>query len=490
MTSNELEIFKQSILDDVRVMMQSTGQVTQYIGARYVPLFADPLDWNSQMEYEPLTIVLNQGNSFTSRQFVPKGIDISNTDFWANTGNYNAQIEQYRNEVYAFNERITKTEESTTTLIDKVSQLESRNNMFSHSNILWVGDSIAAGQGAGGKEKSFAAKVTKNLNANYYNNAYGGAGFLNGTTLKQQILEFKANNPNLNIDYIMFMVPLNDGTYINEDFNNYFRAISDFYNTVKTTYPNALLYYFNCPYNTNPFQASLASEAPTNKEYNSYAITRYYFNQAHTLGVISGIYNYTPLGIFSIISELPNAFMQSDGIHYTESGHAVLAQNILKQLGGSATSSIVIPSVGSSLTGYSCYDENDTIISQDLVDFTFFRYKLVTVTPTNFIFNCSIAVESSTKKIKKVRIWNPLFMDNLLISEHVQISAPGYKTSSGTMQNEAKNFTISMKTNKFKQLVDCSNINGDNAPIFLEIENRFFNETPSDFSGFSLHFVI
>lgn len=99
MTSNELEIFKQSILDDVRVMMQTTGQVTQYIGARYVPLFAEPLDWSAEREYEPLTIVLDHGNSFTSRQFVPKGVDISDESFWANTGNYNAQIEQYRQEV-------------------------------------------------------------------------------------------------------------------------------------------------------------------------------------------------------------------------------------------------------------------------------------------------------------------------------------------------------------------------------------------------------
>ena len=73
MTSTELEIFKQAILDEVRVMMQATGQVTQYIGARYVPLIAEPIEWNDKREYEPLTIVTNQGNSYTSRQFVPKG---------------------------------------------------------------------------------------------------------------------------------------------------------------------------------------------------------------------------------------------------------------------------------------------------------------------------------------------------------------------------------------------------------------------------------
>ena len=116
MTSNELEIFKQSIIDDVRVMMQTTGQVTQYIGARYVPLISDPIDWSDQKEYEPLTIVTYQGNSYTSRQFVPKGTPITNTQFWASTGNFNAQIEQYRIEV-------TKLQENVNTNTSAISAL-------------------------------------------------------------------------------------------------------------------------------------------------------------------------------------------------------------------------------------------------------------------------------------------------------------------------------------------------------------------------------
>lgn len=72
--------------------------VTQYIGARYVPFFADPIEWDSTRAYEPLTIVLYQGNSFTTRQYTPAGIDINNEAFWALTGNYNAQIELYRKE--------------------------------------------------------------------------------------------------------------------------------------------------------------------------------------------------------------------------------------------------------------------------------------------------------------------------------------------------------------------------------------------------------
>lgn len=80
--------------------------VTQYIGARYVPIIADPIEWDSTRTYEPLTIVTYQGNSYTSRQYVPIGIDISNESYWALTGNYNAQIEQYRTEVQTFDARI------------------------------------------------------------------------------------------------------------------------------------------------------------------------------------------------------------------------------------------------------------------------------------------------------------------------------------------------------------------------------------------------
>ena len=88
--------------------------VSQYIGARYVPLFADPLTWDITKTYEPLTIVYYQGNSFTSRQAVPAGIDITNGDYWALTGNYNAQIEQYRTEVQTYDNRITANTNSNT----------------------------------------------------------------------------------------------------------------------------------------------------------------------------------------------------------------------------------------------------------------------------------------------------------------------------------------------------------------------------------------
>lgn len=80
---------------------------TQYIGSRYVPIFADPAEWNSARTYEPLTIVLHEGNSYTSRQFVPAGIEITNESYWVLSANYNAQVEAYRKDVKSLEGRVT-----------------------------------------------------------------------------------------------------------------------------------------------------------------------------------------------------------------------------------------------------------------------------------------------------------------------------------------------------------------------------------------------
>ena len=103
----------EQINEIIGIFTQHMG-TRQYIGARYVPIFGrkdeTSIEWDNTKPYEPLTIVLHQGNSYTSRQYVPSGVDILNTEFWANTGNYNSQVEQYRTEVLTFDERITDVE--------------------------------------------------------------------------------------------------------------------------------------------------------------------------------------------------------------------------------------------------------------------------------------------------------------------------------------------------------------------------------------------
>ena len=78
----------------------------QYVGARYVPKFSEPIEWDKKRSYEALEIVTYLGTSYTSKKPVPVGIEIDNKEFWVVTGNYNAQVEQYRKEVEALSNKI------------------------------------------------------------------------------------------------------------------------------------------------------------------------------------------------------------------------------------------------------------------------------------------------------------------------------------------------------------------------------------------------
>lgn len=104
--------------------------VREYKGARYVPVFASPAEWDNTNAYEPLTIVLYKGNSYTSTQYVPAGVGINDTNaaganYWLQTGNYNAQVEAYRREVREYDERIT---DNTNSISEEISNRESADN--------------------------------------------------------------------------------------------------------------------------------------------------------------------------------------------------------------------------------------------------------------------------------------------------------------------------------------------------------------------------
>ena len=72
--------------------------VTQYIGARYVPIiFQNPddnsNDWKAGLAYEPLTIVSYAGGSYTSKTAVPSSVGnpVDNPSYWVAIGLYSGQ---------------------------------------------------------------------------------------------------------------------------------------------------------------------------------------------------------------------------------------------------------------------------------------------------------------------------------------------------------------------------------------------------------------
>lgn len=100
---------------------------SQYIGMRYVPKFADPLEWDGAKAYENLIIVTYNNESYTSCCPVPPGIDITNERYWAKTGAYNAQLEQLKGSVEDLSSQVTGFAEDNKEMREKIAGFEKDN---------------------------------------------------------------------------------------------------------------------------------------------------------------------------------------------------------------------------------------------------------------------------------------------------------------------------------------------------------------------------
>ncbi len=109
----------------------------EYIGARYVPVFANPIEWDNLRSYEALTIVTYHGTSYTSKKPVPPGVDIGNGEYWAQTGNYNAQVEEYRNLTLQYRADVEDYKH-------KVDTLNTGLSFLANKKIVVYGDSISS----------------------------------------------------------------------------------------------------------------------------------------------------------------------------------------------------------------------------------------------------------------------------------------------------------------------------------------------------------
>lgn len=287
---------------------------TQYIGARYVPLFADPAEWDSTKQYEPLTIVLHEGNSYTSRQYVPAGIEITNEKFWALTGNYNAQVEAYRKEVLSISpldETPTKgsTKGVTSDGIEKaISDETTRATQAEQTNATAISDEVNR------------AKIAEQTNATAISEE------VNRATNIENALSIKLNNyipientaAFANNTYPVGTFIITKGFYTAGDNGSACYLISsDGTNNGVDSFKTANNYYANLV-NTNTVQLEqlgVKSDADFSTIYN-YAITKYR---------IIGTGTYT---LNNSITPISNSFTDINEITYTGNGSAILIKDI------------------------------------------------------------------------------------------------------------------------------------------------------------------
>lgn len=128
----------------------------QYVGARYVPkVYTNPDDgtsnWKSGAGYEALTIVTYNGDSYTSKIKVPTNIGApdANIAYWVKTGDYNAQIVNYRQEILnAVSNEATARESADKAIVDGTAR-----------HYVFIGDSYLNGYNADGDVRNFVLRM-------------------------------------------------------------------------------------------------------------------------------------------------------------------------------------------------------------------------------------------------------------------------------------------------------------------------------------------
>ena len=249
-----------------------TEEMRKYVGSRYVPIFGrigdETLSWDNTKPYEPLTIVLYNGNSYTSRQFVPIGTPIENTDYWALTANYNAQIQQYRNDLDALGAKLPEGDFSSTDTVKKyVDDKDSAMQSYVNSQIANSIGSLSSSQPifvASTDDMTDNTKIYV-LTSNNHIYAYNGSAFAD-------TLSVYSNSSNT-ITVERIIAPSNYSTYLpsfNADTGSGIYSFEGF--SFGSTFPS------NSPYSDNKYKGAGSSVLISVKQTNSTLVNQIFFD--------------------------------------------------------------------------------------------------------------------------------------------------------------------------------------------------------------------
>lgn len=138
------------------------GGTSMYIGARYVPIFADPVEWDDEREYEPLTIVTHNGDCYTSKCYVPKGAQLppypeGQTKYWVKTSDYNGQFADLKKTVLDLSRLVEQFQKDNKDFTDLI-------NGWNEKVQQWENDMTAWGERLDTVE-SHVTDLTNSLNA-------------------------------------------------------------------------------------------------------------------------------------------------------------------------------------------------------------------------------------------------------------------------------------------------------------------------------------
>jgi lysophospholipase L1-like esterase len=285
---------------------------------------------------------------------VPIGIDINNNDYWALTGNYNAQVEAYRAETATYKQDTNKKIADVSALVktnkddidanlnalhantvndatNLYNQIQKNTNDIKNITdkkniILFIGDSIVNGYGATSNNKRFSTVLAQLLGMQEINHSSPGAGFVHISTIDHKTLQTcttEAINDNSfdhkKVKYLILEGGINDNNSgnINTQINNIMQQL-------KKEFTNAKYYFINtltAGGMTTKTQATtdVGADGPFEGTLGIMGM----YNIINT-GIGAALYNqFTPLPGWKWLSF--NTGYSTDGTHPTDNGHAKIA---------------------------------------------------------------------------------------------------------------------------------------------------------------------
>lgn len=329
--------------------------VREYIGARYVPIFSDPIQWNADNSYEPLTVVMNQGTSYVSKRSVPAGIEITNDIYWLRWADYNAQLEEYIRQVQTYSNSINELQDalpisefdSTHTIDSRLDSSENaitilnekfpidasniQDNAIIHNKIanravglnniersyILIGDSWGQGYTPDGNVTSWISDITAYLQAKgcvVRSKALGGAGLISGTKnwlgLLTEIVENLSTVDKEEVCEIICAGGYNDITQTLQA--NYNSSMNNLKSYVINNLPNATLKIVFIG------NSNIATTGQTEN-----AINMYYNQERYIAAGISANVAVIPAG--NLLNGAANSCWSSDGYHPNRFGQQIIA---------------------------------------------------------------------------------------------------------------------------------------------------------------------
>lgn len=320
-----------------------------YIGARYVPKFAEPVEWDNSKTYEPLEIVTYQGSSYTSKTFVPVGVNINNSTYWVNTGNYNSQIEQYREEVLKVQNDVNEIENDLENVENIITDLPKKpliNFVKQNLGIVIIGDSYTTEYEKDGQTITPWTENFKRAfsNADFYINSVGGASIgspgVSGRKAFDELLT--AILPTItDKNSITHVLIVSGGNEIYVPQTNVQTGFNNITSIVNSNFPNAQIHLFNC-----------GVRLGENREIEDFNITSRFLGYGASRGWVVHEHVYKCL--------VNTYLLCSDGVHPNNPGMSALSNTILNCLQngeGFYQESLVFP-ISGGLVGYQWQSED------------------------------------------------------------------------------------------------------------------------------------